>query len=196
MYLLFLKVYRLPVYDDQGNKFSAEMIYNHLKKLSDAKQSDTLIGHLTADERQRWAPIYDQLSSSKILFEWTKKNEYDYSFVVPENKNLFDTIDDSVLVLCLDDNYQLLDKKDTQTLIGFNFLHGGGTKNNTANRWFDKTLQVNRILKIFFSREKKYLILSLLLDLMVIVVLIMNIQWLKVEWLQLLLIILLIIGKL
>jgi hypothetical protein len=45
------------------------MIYNHLKKLSDEKQSDTLIGHLTADERQLWAPIYAQLSSSKNFFE-------------------------------------------------------------------------------------------------------------------------------
>jgi hypothetical protein len=65
-----LKVYRLPVYDDQGKKFSADMIYNHLKKLSDEKQSSTLIGHLTADERQHWAPIYAQLTSSKIEFEY------------------------------------------------------------------------------------------------------------------------------
>jgi len=70
LYLFFiLKIYRLPVYDDQGNKFSAEIIYNHLKNLSNVKESDILIGHLTADQRQLWAPIYTQLSSSKILFE-------------------------------------------------------------------------------------------------------------------------------
>jgi hypothetical protein len=70
-------------------------------------------------------------------------------FLVPENKDLFDTIDDSLLVLCLDDNYKSSDgtstKKDNQTLAALSFLHGGGTKNNTANRWFDKTLQVNSI---------------------------------------------------
>jgi hypothetical protein len=68
-----LKIYRLPVYDDQGNKLSAEIIYDHLKKLDDLKESDekqTLIGHLTADERQLWAPIYSKLSSSKnFLFK-------------------------------------------------------------------------------------------------------------------------------
>lgn len=63
---MFKKIYRLPVYDNQGNKFSAEMIYSHLKNLSDTKPSDKLIGHLTADERQNWAPIYAQLSSSRI----------------------------------------------------------------------------------------------------------------------------------
>ncbi|CAF1201093.1 unnamed protein product [Rotaria magnacalcarata] len=124
-------IYRLPVYDDQGNKLSAADIYSSLKKLADSKESDekqTLIGHLTADERQLWAPIHEQLSS------------------VPENKNFLDTINDSLFVLCLDENYQSSSgtaiKKDTQTLMGFNFLHGGGTKYNTANRWFDKTLQV------------------------------------------------------
>jgi hypothetical protein len=68
-YCFVFKIYRLPVYDDQGNKLSAEVIYSHLKKLSDLKESNEeqkLIGHLTADERQLWAPIYAQLSSSKI----------------------------------------------------------------------------------------------------------------------------------
>ncbi len=58
------------MYDDQGNKLSAEMIYNHLKKLENLKESNekqVLIGHLTADERQHWAPIYSQLSSSKNM---------------------------------------------------------------------------------------------------------------------------------
>jgi carnitine O-acetyltransferase len=74
-----------------------------------------------------------------------KKTSNDlFEFLVPENKNLFDTINDSLLVLCLDDHFpSSSDEKDTQTLVGLNFLHGGGTKNNTANRWFDKTLQVN-----------------------------------------------------
>jgi hypothetical protein len=44
-----------------------------------------------------------------------------------------------------------LDKKDQQTSVGLNFLHGGGTKNNTANRWFDKTLQVIGFFFISFA---------------------------------------------
>ena len=43
------------------------MIYNHLEKLSDETKSDKLIGHLTADERQLWAPIYSQLASGKSI---------------------------------------------------------------------------------------------------------------------------------
>jgi retron-type reverse transcriptase len=64
------------------------------------------------------------------------------SFLVPENKNLFDTINDSLLVLCLDDSYKNTNK-NTETSVGWNLFNGGGTKYNTANRWFDKTLQVN-----------------------------------------------------
>ena len=45
------------------------MIYNQLKKLEKWKESSndqaTLIGHLTADERQLWAPIYSQLTAGK-----------------------------------------------------------------------------------------------------------------------------------
>ena len=68
-----LQLYRLPVYDENGEKFSAQTIYNHLKKLEQGKEpSDaqaTLVGHLTADERQLWAPIYSQLIAGKILFD-------------------------------------------------------------------------------------------------------------------------------
>ena len=67
--------------------------------------------------------------------------------LVPENRNLFETIHDSLLVLCLDESYRSFDqtdakRTDNQTIAGLNFLHGGGTSSNTANRWFDKTLQV------------------------------------------------------
>lgn len=55
------------MYDEQGKEFSAEMIYNQLKKLENETKSETLIGHLTADERQLWAPIYNQLASGKSI---------------------------------------------------------------------------------------------------------------------------------
>ncbi len=74
---------------------------------------------------------------------WFKLKKFFFEFLVPENENLFDTINESLLVLCLDDTYQKTNKKNAETLVGLNFLHGGGTKYNTANRWFDKTLQVN-----------------------------------------------------
>lgn len=62
-----LKLYRLPVYDGQGKTLPAEAIYNHLKKLAnETEEPAKAIGHLTADERQLSAPIYEQLSASEI----------------------------------------------------------------------------------------------------------------------------------
>ena len=59
------------------------------------------------------------------------------------------------MVLCIDDHHQSLNETtpniDQRIGAGLNFLHGGGTKNNTANRWFDKTLQVNLIFYFIIS---------------------------------------------
>ena len=139
------------MYDEQGKKFSAEMIYNQLKNLANETKAETLIGHLTGDERQLWAPIYNQLASGKSIEKEVSNHSLKCFFSVPENRNLFDTIHDSVLVLCLDDAHSSSsEKKDPQTAVGLNVLHGNGTKNNTANRWFDKTLQVD-FLVVFWS---------------------------------------------
>ena len=142
------------MYDQEGNPLTAAAIYSHLKKLADSKETNdqaALIGHLTADERQLWAPIYQQLASSKSC-SYVYKIDF-LGFSVPENKELFDTINDSVLVLCLDDNYETsikgTTKKDIQSIAGYNLLHGNGTKSNTANRWFDKTIQVNDFKKFY-----------------------------------------------
>ncbi|CAF1023544.1 unnamed protein product [Didymodactylos carnosus] len=117
-------IYRLPLYDDNNNELSPSSLYSLLNNLSN-DECGQLIGHLTADERRHWAPIYKELTSD------------------PNNDLLFDTIHNSLFVVCIDDkeieskNYK---NKNSKTLAALNFFHGGVT--NTSNRWFDKTIQL------------------------------------------------------
>jgi hypothetical protein len=158
--LIIVKLYRLPISDSQDNPFTPVTIYNQLKQLDRDEHVDNdrvkYIGHLTADERHQWAPIYSQLASSTYisfvrLLSFDLKHEHMISFdmcLVPENRLFFETIHNSLFVLCLDENHSSLkqnsnDKNKYPTSIGLDFLHGNGTRFYTANRWFDKTLQVN-----------------------------------------------------
>ena len=59
------------------------------------------------------------------------------------NKFSLEDIQRSILVLCLDQ--PLPDVKDPLSEYGGDMLHGSGSQVNSANRWFDKTLQVMRM---------------------------------------------------
>jgi hypothetical protein len=134
------------VYDEQDQPYSAQTIYHHLTALKQRQEawSSPAIGHLTADERQKWAPLYIQLATSQ--FDVFIRSKANMSIrLVPANRAFFETINDSLLVLCLDENFgpsHDKSKYNEHTLAGLNFLHGGGIDANTKNRWFDKTLQV------------------------------------------------------
>ena len=48
----------------------------------------------------------------------------------------------SIFVLCLDKAPPGLPEKDAKIFAAEQMLHGGGSQLNSANRWFDKTLEV------------------------------------------------------
>ena len=61
------------------------------------------------------------------------------------NKDTLDAIQQGIFLLCLDQPMTF--DKDTPTdrlsLIAGQMNHGWGSKKNSGNRWFDKTMQVN-----------------------------------------------------
>jgi hypothetical protein len=57
------------------------------------------------------------------------------------NKASLENIQKSIFVLCLDEHLPS-DMSDERSVAARLMLHGGGSKLNTGNRWFDKTIQV------------------------------------------------------
>ncbi|XP_053945907.1 choline O-acetyltransferase [Anastrepha ludens] len=127
---------------DRGRISESELASNILYVLSDAPCLPTkppLVGLLTTQERQCWG------LNRKLLLE----NEV--------NQHSIRLIEQAVCLLCLDEplpntfnaytftgatptGYMVGDRDDTNML--HEMIHGGGSGYNTANRWFDKALQI------------------------------------------------------
>ena len=65
------------------------------------------------------------------------------------NKASFESIQRSIIVLCLDQSNSL--GNDARTFSGHQMLHGGGPTLSSGNRWFDKTIQVYKFIKFQFN---------------------------------------------
>ncbi|GAB6018838.1 hypothetical protein CHUAL_000499 [Chamberlinius hualienensis] len=94
-----------------------------------------LIGILTADHRDRWANARSLLMKDKI------------------NSDALHKIQTSLFVICIDDPLPLsfnqrynpdVTRKRIRNDVNkaMQMLYGGGSKFNSANRWFDQTLQI------------------------------------------------------
>lgn len=57
-----------------------------------------------------------------------------------------DTIEKSLFVVCLDQPLTVADPNEDFNVAGSQLIHGGGSHQNSGNRWFNKTLElvVNR----------------------------------------------------
>jgi len=82
------------------------------------------------------------------------QNEFYFNFIADEtNRRSLEVIETSIFVLCLDKAVPVLhnhrrsidetthNTRDDNSL-ALQMLHGQGTELNSANRWYDKTMQV------------------------------------------------------
>ena len=121
--------YRVDVIDDQKKALSTRDLFHQLETVVDTSSDDseTQLGILTTLDRDRWASAYRRMLSSS------------------SNRASFQQIQQSLMLLALDGPIRRSYGKHQQqsSLSGaLNALHGGGTEANSANRWFDKTLQL------------------------------------------------------
>jgi len=67
------------------------------------------------------------------------------SFSLPDktNKESVRTIEKSICTVCLDAPMPRVSEDIYKSRVAAQMLHGGGSRWNSGNRWFDKTLQVS-----------------------------------------------------
>lgn len=137
------QMYCVIVKADQIGKLSEDEIFSQLLYiLSDAPclpSTPPMIGLLTAEPRRLWARDRQIL----LLDEQNSRN--------------IELIEKSLIVLCLDETLptsfnargfigaspstHFTGDRD-ETNMAHEMIHGGGSENNSSNRWFDKTMQI------------------------------------------------------
>ncbi|CAF0716256.1 unnamed protein product [Brachionus calyciflorus] len=120
------RIFSLKVIDSKtGSVFSTNDIFSNLKKIVElSKDQDKYgLGILTAENRDVWAESYQTLIQNE------------------NNQKSFESILDSLFVLCLDTSDGALSSfADKRSSDSGQILHGN--KKFTQNRWFDKTIQI------------------------------------------------------
>jgi choline O-acetyltransferase len=137
------QMYCVVVRANQIGKLSEDEIFSQLLYiLSDAPclpKTPPMVGLLTAEPRRVWARDRETL----LLDEQNCRN--------------IELIEKSLINLCLDEtlppsfnargfpgaaaSVHMLGERD-ETNMAHEMIHGGGSECNTANRWFDKTMQI------------------------------------------------------
>ncbi|XP_062307811.1 carnitine O-acetyltransferase-like isoform X1 [Osmerus eperlanus] len=115
----------LDVYNSDGTPLTVDQIYMQLEKIwnSSLQTNKEPIGILTSQHRNTWGKAYNNLIKDKT------------------NKESVRAIQKSIFTVCLDAPMPRVSDEMYQSRVAAQMLHGGGSRWNSGNRWFDKTLQ-------------------------------------------------------
>ncbi|KAG8554783.1 hypothetical protein GDO81_003892 [Engystomops pustulosus] len=117
--------FELDVYNSDGSPLTADQIFNQLEKIwgTSLQTNKEPIGILTSNHRNSWAKAYNNLIKDKT------------------NKESVRSIQKSIFTVCLDGPMPKVSDELYKSRVAAQMLHGGGSRLNSGNRWFDKTLQ-------------------------------------------------------
>ncbi|XP_036384440.1 carnitine O-acetyltransferase-like isoform X2 [Megalops cyprinoides] len=115
----------LDVYNSDGTPLTVDQIYIQLEKIwnSSLQTNKEPIGILTSQHRNTWGKAYNNLIKDKT------------------NKESVRAIQKSIFTVCLDAPIPRVSDDLYRSRAAVQMLHGGGSRWNSGNRWFDKTLQ-------------------------------------------------------
>uniref|UniRef100_A0A3Q4G0X0 Carnitine O-acetyltransferase a n=1 Tax=Neolamprologus brichardi TaxID=32507 RepID=A0A3Q4G0X0_NEOBR len=116
--------FTVEVYHSDGTPITADQLCVQLERIcnSSLETNTEHVGILTTLRRDAWYKYYNKLVQD------------------PSNKKSISAIERSICVLCLDKAMPQTYEKYSR-FEPVQVLHGGGTQWNSANRWFDKSLQ-------------------------------------------------------
>ncbi|XP_030062701.1 carnitine O-acetyltransferase [Microcaecilia unicolor] len=117
--------FELDVYNSDRTPLTSDQIFTQLEKIwnTSLQTNKEPIGILTSNHRNSWAKAYNNLIKDKT------------------NKESVKTIQKSIFTVCLDAPMPRVSDELYRSRVAAQMLHGGGSRWNTGNRWFDKTLQ-------------------------------------------------------
>ncbi|CAJ0949344.1 unnamed protein product [Ranitomeya imitator] len=117
--------FELDVYNSDGSALTTDQIFNQLEKIwgTSLQTNKEPIGILTSNHRNSWAKAYNNLIKDKT------------------NKESVRSIQKSIFTVCLDGPMPKVSDEHYRSRVAAQMLHGGGSRLNSGNRWFDKTLQ-------------------------------------------------------
>ncbi|KAB0379413.1 carnitine O-acetyltransferase isoform X2 [Muntiacus reevesi] len=117
--------FELDVYHSDGTPLTSDQIFTQLEKIwnSSLQTNKEPVGILTSNHRNSWAKAYSTLIKDKV------------------NRESVLSIQRSIFTVCLDAPMPRVSEDTYRSQVAGQMLHGGGSKLNSGNRWFDKTLQ-------------------------------------------------------
>lgn len=115
----------VDVYGRDGSPLTVEQLCAQLQHICSSSQQEgpEPVGILTTLDRDSWGRTYHSLIQDKT------------------NRSSVSAIQRSIFTLCLDGPTPAVSEELYRSCAAVQMLHGGGPQWNSANRWFDKTLQ-------------------------------------------------------
>lgn len=115
--------FAMDVYNSDRTPLTVEQLYVQLEKIwnSSLETDGEPVGILTSEHRDTWGKAYMNLIKDRT------------------NRDSVQAIQKSIFVVCLDAAMPRV--SDEMSSAAAQMLHGGGSRLNSGNRWFDKTLQ-------------------------------------------------------